>query len=1636
MKAFFTALTRLSLRYRAVTLALVAIVSVLGLIAVTQLKQELLPSIEFPQTVILSQVSGMTSEQVLKVITERIETALKDVSAVVNTESTTTGAFGSVVIARNNFGVNSTRLRSEIETALDNIWLPQRRIQPADGQNAQEFAVGLLNDLSSDVLIYIQERDPNFLFQLSPEVWGAFSDETVKTVLAYLASQETESSSEGGALAQLIEQEIVPQLEALDVVATVNVSGGQALPGDETANIPVPAPEATETTSLLLQLSPDVWRVVSAKTGLSGDLNAQVITALEGLEFPLPESAPALPTSWQLDHFNNASDLLEMGTLTRTVATAFNGFHETGRIIGALGQTDDLTPDTIEQLLAIDPTLIEYLKADQLAALPDDVFAALPDDFIAGLDGFTRDELAARALAATVTGEDAAPTPVDLPTAWKISPPQLISFSFDDIPLASFSISSTAELAPVESAAETPVDEKTDAEAVNQETTPRRDIPEGPALPPIWALLGSQFGATIDTADDLIDLRLPEEMAAQFGAASLRAADLFNFVVLLGDPENLPSGTPASPIPINPGLILGGISAEAMTFLAENDPTFVPNLSDGVYAALSEAVLALPQFAPPLASDWDALANQPQFADQPLNTAADLIAIGGGSAASVLNTINATVPEEFAGYEVRLFDSLTPAVTRYLTVQEPNFFANLDTEVLLKLNPTVLATLPQTVTSTLEESTTTQVTAIAAGEQESAAQQLASRYASDAPPADPNAPVLNTDWAFIGDFLGVELDTADDFFRAPSVIPDATGFINGFFDSAQGAAFAPNLLGNLPSEAFAYMAERDPKLLTDLRAEALQLLPQSILTTLPADIQEIVVSGGTPFKPTAAVTRTNGNSSLLLTIFKTDGTNTVEAFHTVEEKIREIVEDDPSLRVDVSFEQASFIEESISGVAREGGLGGIFAIVVILVFLSTGIWSRSPRRLVGAILLIGFVAALIAVVLANAGAAGGDFGAAFAQTDVVLRVLLILGAIIGALIIVWPGDLPYPAWRSTLVVGVSIPLSILMTLALMNWFAPTVHRLLEPAAEGSSILAFILRLFPASLTLNIMTLSGLTVAIGRVVDDSIVVLENIFRQIQEGGNKRDAIIAGTRDVSVAIFSATVITVVVFLPLGMTGGIISEFFLPFGLAVTYALMSSFLVAITVVPVMAYLFISGDEVSEEAHEGGLERLYVPVLRWALKTPLNKAIVLIVAFASFIFGAALFATRPTTFLPGLGEPQITVSVNLPAGTKIVETNEKVETLEAFLESEVPEEELGAVQTSIGSGGASIESLLGLGGGVTENIANITVGIESPDQLDIWAGRIRAEAETIFGDENVTVSAASLSDQGFGGFELVLYGPVEELIAVNQTVIDTLNSIPGITNATSDLAVAGVGSSDGPATYIRIDGQSAVSFAAELETENTLGVTAEAIQKIESLPDLPETVIVSQGFNSELQTEGFQSLGLAMGIAIVLVILILIVTFGSIVHWFDIILSIVVAPVGAAVFLTLTNRVLGISAMIGLLMLIGIVVTNAVVLIDRVQSNRYERGMSVFDALIEAGGRRLRPILMTAIATVFALLPLAIGLSKGAIIASELGTVVIGGLVSSTLLTLIVVPVMYSILAPVHKAVMRLFGRNEDKLPKPEKA
>lgn len=1502
MRGIFRAITAFSLRFRIVTITTAFLVMAAGLVAVSQLNQELLPPVEFPQTIVLAQVSGLTSEEALSFLTERLENRLDDIPAIVNIESTTTGAIGSVLTLLSEFGVKQDRLLRDIQAGIDDVWLPLRRIEPSGTEDAEAFAARLLRDMTPDVALWLALNDRNFVFELSPETWSKLSPETITALLAYTAKQTDESNGDKSALLQLVEGEIVPQLSALPNIASVQISGGQALPG-EVVPKRLPGVDVTAKRSLLLQLSPKSWEaattIVPELAGLT--LDAATADRLASIEVTLPESAPALPESWQAPAFATAADLLEIRTLTTSTAGVLNRFAEDGRIVGALGQTSDLTPEIIQRIVDIAPSLLNYLDAEHLAALSDEVFDALPDSFVAGLDGFTRDALAARALAAEITGVPSDGREVRLPPQWRINPPQILTFSFSDLPLATFSVYA----------------------------------------------VGEDTGGDPDPADPASAIDQPTD---------------------------------------------------------DQPPTVIPQFPN--------VLQGLTRLSPPLSDVWDTLASQPQFEGQPLANGADLIAIGNGSASSVLNAINRSIPEAFAGYEVRLFDSMSLGLFQYLAANEEGFWTALDDEVLLKLSPEVLASLPAEALEGRPDTVVAEVTAIANGERPSAFDDLRELYATDVPPADPNAPALNADWGQVAAFFGVEMDTADDPFR---FFPDVASWFNGFFDSAQGAAFAGNLFGKMSAEAWLYIDQRDPSVLQNLRIEAVQLIPQDVLVQLPQHLQDRAAEGGTPFIPTASITRNNGESSLLVTVFKPNDANTIQAYYDAKAVIEDIQRQNPQIVVNTAFEQSSFVEESISGVAREGLTGAGFAMIVIMLFLSGGTWNRSLRSRAGMVLLAGSVALLVITSLVQAQAAGVSIAQGFEQVDVVIRVMLIVGVVAGFAILLWPGSLPVPAWRATLVIGVSLPLSVLAAFALMRWLPPAVHNALAPVSEGSPLLAFILRLFPESLTLNIMTLSGLTVAVGRIVDDSIVVLENAFREIQAGGDKRAAVLKGTTDVSSAIFVATMVTVIVFLPLGLTGGLIGEFFLPFGLAVTYSLGASFVVAITVIPLLMLMFIGVHDANEEGG-GLLSRIYVPVLRWSLNRPLNSFIVLGLAVSSMGVGGLLLSTRPAAFLPDLGEPQITVDVSLPQATKILETDQKVREFEAVVFERIPEEELRSVRTEIGGAGLSLESLFG-GGSISENRANIVISAElSADELEALAEELAPEAEAIFGEGNVSLSVASLSSGGFGGFEVVVYGPLEDLEAMDSAVIAAIDSVDGIEEVSSNLSIAALAGPDAPVTYLRVDGRAALKYSAKLETEDTIGATAQAIAAIREIPDFPDTLTVTQGYQSRIQTEGFASLFVAMLIAIVIVIVIFVLSLQSPVYWLAIILSVVVAPVGAAVALTLTNRVLGISALIGLLMLIGIVITNAVVLIDRVRQNT-AGGMPVRQALLEAGERRLRPILMTALATITALIPLAVGLSEGALIASELGTVVIGGLVSSTILTLVVVPVAYKLLTPIHR-------------------
>jgi len=1049
------------------------------------------------------------------------------------------------------------------------------------------------------------------------------------------------------------------------------------------------------------------------------------------------------------------------------------------------------------------------------------------------------------------------------------------------------------------------VDEETQAALLARLASPEEALaaePEPVSLPESWVQAAAAQGATLESTADLT--------AAIVDAIVSFAPQMLDELT----PEMLLS-MPLEALAALPQDYLAGLNAETQAALAARM---------AAAEAPGEPEPETPSDeSPALPESWLAMAEEVEMPVAiEFNTAGDLQnnSLGMG----VADLLNLMVSSGMLPDPAALLGDLSPEIMLWWAETDPEFLTGLAPDTVGLLSDDVLAIFPEEALAALQD---------AAAEAEA--------LAAESPP-------LPDSWT------GEE----SPFQTTADMLNNAFGLTTaGLFSMMVGRN--PEAMGDLPPEVILWLAEQDPDFLAGLEASTLRLFSPEVLSELPdsyletlepdlrAELEGIATGTLTAFIPTETINRTNGRSALNLTLYKNSEANTVAVTHAAFDRLDELEAAHSGLRFDIAFEQASFIEESISGVSREGGLGAIFAILVILLFLSGTINGRYTL-----------------------------------------------------------------SWRSTLVTGVSIPLSVMMGFAFMRWVPPAGHALVTSLADSAGdtavigpILDFLLVLFPSSITLNIMTLSGMTVAVGRVVDDSIVVLENIYRHIQRGEDPRRSVIDGTRDVAIPIFASTVTTIVVFLPIGLMGGLIGSFFLPFGMTVTYALLSSFVVAITIVPVLAYLFIRKEHLPAEK-ESRLQKVYTPALKWSLR---HRFVTLIVVTVVFLGSMWLLAERPRAFLPDMGEQSINVTVTLPNDITMAETDALVAELEDYLAT------LGGIDVYQSATGATggMESAL-FASAIDQRVANLTIAPESVDDLDRLTVEVRTEAEAIFGPDHVAVAAGGLTAGAMSSFDLVLTGDPEVLAGIDDQVVATLEKVDGLVNVTGNLSNGGA--------IVRVDGLPAVSYSGEVESEDAMGVLAAGKAAVQNMEGLPAGVDVSEGFVSQMQTEGFSQAGQALLISILVVYLVMVATFGSLAHPFVILFSLPLAVIGAALGLWITDRVVGISAMVGLMMLVGIVVTNAIVLIDRVRINRRERGMGIYDALVEAGRTRLRPILMTAIAAILALVPLGLGLTEGALIASELATVVIGGLFVSTLLTLLVVPVVYSL---VESLLRRLPGR-----------
>nr|MDH4397278.1 efflux RND transporter permease subunit [Actinomycetota bacterium] len=804
--------------------------------------------------------------------------------------------------------------------------------------------------------------------------------------------------------------------------------------------------------------------------------------------------------------------------------------------------------------------------------------------------------------------------------------------------------------------------------------------------------------------------------------------------------------------------------------------------------------------------------------------------------------------------------------------------------------------------------------------------------------------------------------------------------------------------------------------------EAIEALPlvgassSNVLTI--GDVADVVYEDS----PVTSIARTNGKASLAVAITKTPDANTVAVSNAVQELVPDL---EAALGNDVTIvttlDQAPFIQKSIKDLTTEGLLGLTFAVIIILIFLFSV--------------------------------------------------------------------------KSTLITAISIPTSVLITF---------------------------IGLQTADYSLNILTLGALTIAIGRVVDDSIVVIENINRHLSYGESRKKAVLTAVKEVSGAITASTITTVAVFLPIALVGGLIGELFRPFAFTVAISLLASLLVSLTIVPVLAYWFLrmpkrlvalkeadpkrfeKKQRQAEEEREkkSFLQRAYLPALNGTRRHPW------LTLFASVLILGFTFSLVPqlkTNFIDGAGSTQFIARLSMPAST----TFEDQDKAAAALEKKIMDVDgVTVVQATVGSAadgrvafGAAASGISitvqvdekadvevvksdvlalevpqdsdltvasGAGFGSSEtidievtssdnellqeavdllttemegvpNTSGVTSTLDADERvLEIIVDRKKAAALSFTETQVTGIVAAQLRPSPLGrvsveGDDVSVYVAGADL----PESIDEIKAlvIPSFTGLVRLDTIASVEEVLKPTSITSKEGNRTAKVSIAPEGDDLGAITLAITTKLDEI-ELPAGVTATIGGAAADQAESFQQLGLALLAAIAIVYVVMVATFGSLIQPLLLLVSIPFAATGALGLLLLTDTPLGVPALIGMLMLIGIVVTNAIVLIDLVNQYRKE-GRSVEDSLISGARQRLRPILMTALATIFALTPMAMGLTgNSGFISQPLAIVVIGGLFSSTLLTLILVPTLYWLVeGRKERKAIRVARREAKALKKAEK-
>ena len=751
-------------------------------------------------------------------------------------------------------------------------------------------------------------------------------------------------------------------------------------------------------------------------------------------------------------------------------------------------------------------------------------------------------------------------------------------------------------------------------------------------------------------------------------------------------------------------------------------------------------------------------------------------------------------------------------------------------------------------------------------------------------------------------------------------------------------------------------------------------------------------------KEQTSLTRVNGNYAVGLNIIKQSGSNTVKVASEVNKQIEKLkLEMPPDIKIGIAKDNSIYIKDSVNDVLFDIFYGGLLAVIVVYLFLAN--------------------------------------------------------------------------FRATVISAFALP---------------------------SSIIASFIVMYMLGFTLNMMSLLALSLAVGLLIDDAIVVIENIYRHMHQGETPLEAAKSASEEIGLAVMATTFTVVAVFVPVAFMPGIVGRFFYQFGITISVAVLVSLFVAFTLTPMLSSKWLKREDESLSKTGNILQRIlyyfnhffeilsikYKSALNWALR---HRKTVIFSSVIVFIFSLMLMGVLGNQFFPETDENEFNITVNAAPGSSLEQTGDICSQIEKKLES-YPE--VRTILTTIGAGNDPVTKAnilvklvnkkernksdkvimnelrnqlkylpganLGFGvqGGPGGGGKPVSFSVRGDDmnKLKQYADKVEAiirstpgavdvesSLETSKPEIKLLIDREKASDLGVNplliastvramvdGYVASKYQVGDEQydvrVKLNKNDRKNITNISGLMLKSNKKAqdgssiivpvtdVARISEGVGPSQINRYARQKEIRIEANL-SDRLLGDVLAAVKKEASKIKFEPGYSVSVVGEGQMQEESFGNILLSLMLAIVFVYIVLAAQFDSFVHPFSIMLALPMSIIGAVIMLLFFGSSVSVVSLIGIIMLMGLVTKNGILLVDYTNVLR-GRGMSRFDALLLAGPTRLRPILMTTFAMIFGMMPVALALGEGAEFRAPMGQAVIGGLITSTFLTLLVVPVVYTIL------------------------